>query len=80
MDPRKTYELNSRCPNCDCKCKTVTEELTTSRSRILLVEPNKANRNGSTEVEQKLLVWANSAPPLRISTNCTTIDPVILGT
>jgi hypothetical protein len=46
----------------------------------LLCEANTLNRKYRIgEAERQLLIWANSAPPLKISSPPTVIDPILLG-
>lgn len=73
------YQTVHRCRSCKSKCPQVVENALRTSSRCVLVEANHFTRKAAgSELEEKVKVWGNAAPPLRFRRPMYPIDLIAL--
>jgi hypothetical protein len=73
------YQTVYRCTTCKAKCQKQSENPTRTPSHIVLVEANKYTRKSAKdELDEKIKVWGNAAPPMNLSRPRYGIDLVAL--
>lgn len=66
----------NRCPKCSLRCPELLEDVTRTPSFTILVEANQFTRKAAKdEYQEKVLAWANAAPPMNLSRPANAISP-----